>query len=353
MPRTPLLMHSNSRLCQLMLRAPLRTSRGILSATVLLFLLSAIVQPASLSSSAFAGLIPFACVLGLVALGQTLVIQQGGIDLSVPGVVSLSGVIVSYYSSGAPGLGGSTLGLAIFYAVVAALIAGLINGLLVAYARVAPIVATLGMNAVLYGFDVNVSGGTPVQVPESLSQFVDYKILGVSSLAYIAVGITCILTFLTKKTVFGRTFEAVGANARAARATGVVAGRYQVCAYVAASLLYCSAGIFLAGLMHLPSAFQGDGYLLPSIAAVVLGGTSLLGGSGNLAATGIAALFLTQLQQLVLTTDAGVGVQFLFQGAAIIVGVGVYSLNLKRLAEYVRTFGGPGLAAERVGGSST
>ena len=105
--------------------------------------------------------------------------------------------------------------------------------------------------------------------------------------------------------------------------------------------------------MHLPSAFQGDGYLLPSIAAVVLGGTSLLGGTGNLAATGIAALFLTQLQQLVLTTDAGVGVQFLFQGAAIIVGVGVYSLNLKRLAEYVRTFGGPGLAAERVGGSST
>ena len=179
MPRTPLVMHSNSRLRQLMLRAPLRTSRGILSATVLLFLLSAIVQPASLSSSAFAGLIPFACVLGLVALGQTLVIQQGGIDLSVPGVVSLSGVIVSYYSSGAPGLGESTLGLAIFYAVVAALIAGLINGLLVAYARVAPIVATLGMNAVLYGFDVNVSGGTPVQVPESLSQFVDYKILGV------------------------------------------------------------------------------------------------------------------------------------------------------------------------------
>ncbi len=83
--------------------------------------------------------------------------------------------------------------------------------------------------------------------------------------------------------------------------------------------------------MWLPSAFQGDTYLMPSIAAVVLGGTSLFGGRGNLAATVIAALFLTQLQQLVLTTGASVGVQFLFQGGAIIVGVGVYSLNLKRI----------------------
>ncbi len=102
-----------------------------------------------------------------------------------------------------------------------------------------------------------------------------------------------------------------------------------------ASVFYCLGGIALAGLMHVPSAFQGDGYLMPSIAAVVLGGTSLFGGAGNLVATVIAALFLTQLQQLVLTTDAGVGVQFLFQGGAIIVGVAVYSLKLNRLAEFV------------------
>ena len=196
--------------CSLAFLAPLRTSRGILSATILLFLLSAIVQPASLSSSAFAGLIPFACVLALIALGQTLVIQQGGIDLSVPGVVSLSGVIVSYYSSGEPGMGGSTLGLAIFYAIVAALVSGLLNGLLVAYARVAPIVATLGMNAILYGFDVNVSGGTPVQVPESLSLFVDYKILGISSLAYIAVGATLPSPFLSRRPYLGAPSKLLG-----------------------------------------------------------------------------------------------------------------------------------------------
>ena len=161
----------------------LRSSGGILLVTILLFLLSWFVQPESLGSAALSGMIPFASILAIVALGQTLVIQQGGIDLSVPGIVSLSGVIVSYYSSNEPGMSGSTLGSAVFYAIAAALIAGLVNGLLVAYARVAPIVATLGMNAVLYGFDVGVSGGTPVQVPESLSQFVDYKIFGVSTLA--------------------------------------------------------------------------------------------------------------------------------------------------------------------------
>jgi ribose transport system permease protein len=248
----------------------LRSSGGILLVTILLFLLSWFVQPESLGSAALSGMIPFASILAIVALGQTLVIQQGGIDLSVPGIVSLSGVIVSYYSSNEPGMSGSTLGSAVFYAIAAALIAGLVNGLLVAYARVAPIVATLGMNAVLYGFDVGVSGGTPVQVPESLSQFVDYKIFGVSTLAYIAVGVTIVLTFLVKKTVFGRRFEAVGANPRTARAAGVLASRYQLAAYAGASVLYCMAGIFLGGLMHLPSAFQGDSYLMPSIAAVVL-----------------------------------------------------------------------------------
>jgi ribose transport system permease protein len=337
-------------------KIPLRSSRGIIGATILLFVISALVQPESLSSSALAGMIPFASVLALVALGQTLVIQQGGIDLSVPGVVSLSGVIVSYYSSNSPGMepgmGGSSLGIAIVYAVVIAFVAGLVNGLLVARARVAPIVATIGMNAVLYGIDVNVSGGTPVQVPDSLASFVDDRIFGVTTLFYIAIGMTIVVTFLIKKTVFGRTFEAVGANARAARAAGVVASRYQLAAYAGATVLYALGGIFLGGLMHLPSAFQGDGYLMPSIAAVVLGGTSLFGGAGNLTATLIAAFFLIQLQQLVLTTDAGVGVQFLFQGGAIIVGVAVYSLKLNRLTELLRTLGGRGMAPRGAGGSS-
>ncbi len=332
---------------------PFRSSGGILLATLLLFLLSWLVQPATLGSGALSGMIPFAAILAMVALGQTLVIQQGGIDLSVPGVVSLSGVIVAYYSSSQPGIQeGTALGAAIALAYLVALAAGLVNGLLVSRARVAPIVATIGTNALLYGVNIVISGGTPVQVPEAFSNFVDYKIFGVTTLAYIAVAATLVVGFIIKRTVFGRRFEAVGANARAARAAGIMPGRYQLAAYAGASLLYCSGGIFLAGLMSLPSAFQGDSYLIPSIAAVVLGGTSLFGGAGNLGATVIAAVFLTQLQQLVLTTGASVGVQFLFQGGAIIVGVGVYSLRLHRLAAWFRRLGESGPTPSMAGGSS-
>jgi ribose transport system permease protein len=330
---------------------PFRSSGGIALATAMLFGLGWLVQPESLGSGALSGMLPFAAILALIALGQTLVIQQGGIDLSVPGVVSLSAVIVAYASIDQSGTPGLTVAIAIAYALGAALLAGLVNGLLVSRARVAPIVATIGMNAVLYGVNVNISGGTPVSMPDSLLHFVNTRIFGVTTLAYIAVAVAFLVTFIVKGTVFGRRFEAVGANPRAARAAGVVTSHYQLAAYAGASVLYCMGGILLGGLMQLPSAFQGDVYLMPSIAAAVLGGTSLFGGKGNLAATVIAALFLTQLQQLVLTTGSSVGVQYLFQGGAIIVGVGVYSVRLISLKKLLRKLGGRGSALKGAGGS--
>jgi ribose transport system permease protein len=315
----------------------LQSSGGILVATILLFLASGLLQPQSLGPSALSGMLPFAAILAIVSLGQTLVIQQGGIDLSVPGVVSLSAVIVSYYAINHQGPDGPALGTAILCAFAAALASGVINGLLVSVAGVAPIVATIGMNALLYGVNLKISGGTPVSVPEAMTGFANAKIFGVTVIAYLAILIAAALIFLIKNTVFGRRFEAAGASPRASRAAGVTSGRYQIAAYSGAALLYCTGGVLLGGIMQLPSAFQGDTYLMPSIAAVVLGGTSLFGGSGNLAAAAIAALFLTQLQQLVLTTGASIGVQYLFQGAAIIVGVGVYSINLRELKTHVLT----------------
>ncbi len=329
------------------LRKPARdlfkSSRGIGLATIGLFALSALFYPESLASGALSGMLPFAAVLAFVALGQTLVLQQGGIDLSVPGVVSLSAVIVAYSSVGQADHPGAPLALAIAYAFGAAILAGIVNGLLVSRGRVAPIVATIGMNAVLYGINVRISGGTPVSMPDGLLQFVNIKIFGVTALAVIAVAVAAVIIFVMKETMFGRRFEAAGANPRAARATGIVTDYYQIAAYAAAAALYSTGGIFLGSLMQLPSAFQGDVYLMPSIAAAVLGGTSLFGGKGNLAASLIAALFLTQLQQLVLITGSSVGVQYLFQGGAIIVGVGVYSVKWSDLKTSLRKLAGIGL----------
>jgi ribose transport system permease protein len=155
----------------------------------------------------------------------------------------------------------------------------------------------------------------------------------------VAVVLTAIVGFVIKKTVFGRRFEAVGAGLFTARAAGLVARRYQFAAYVAAAALYCTAGVLLAGVVSTPSVFQGDSYLLPSVAAVVLGGTSLLGGKGSVVASAVAALFISQLDQFVLVTGAKQGVQNLVDAAALAAGLAIYSVPWRRLFESLRRNG--------------
>jgi ribose transport system permease protein len=303
---------------------------GIVAATALLFLVSWIVEPQSLSHSSLLGMLPFAAILAIVAVGQTLVVQQGGIDLSVPGMISLTVVLMTSVPKGHD----DKLPLAILYALLGTLAAGALSGLLVSRVGITPIVTTLGMNALLYGFVIQVSGGNPPSTTHALSSFATSKIGGVPTTVPIAIVVTALVAFVVKKTVSGRRFEGVGASASGARAAGLVVARYKTVAYIAGALLYCVAGILLGGVVSTPGAFQGDSYLLPSVAAVVLGGTSLLGGRGSVAASAVAALFLTQLDQVLLTSGASTAVQNLVQAGALVVGIAVYSVPWGRLREW-------------------
>ncbi len=121
----------------------------------------------------------------------------------------------------------------------------------------------------------------------------------------------------------------------AARAAGLEVRRYQIAAYVGATLLYCTAGVLLAGVVTTPSVFQGDTYLLPSVAAVVLGGTSLLGGAGSVVASAMGALFLSQLDQVVLTTGVNSAVRNLIEAAALAAGVAVYNVRWSRVRAWL------------------
>jgi len=304
-----------------------RRSAGIWAATGLLFALSAIFQPKSLGGSAQAALWPFAAVLMLAAVGQTLVVQQRGIDLSVPGFISLTVVLVTHIPNGNP----AKLGPAIAGAYGICLAAGLMNGLLVTRVGITPIVQTLGMNAVLYGIDLGISQGTPTQTTGAMQSFTSASPAGIPLPLVITVVIVILLEFTIKRTAFGRRFEASGANAAAGRAAGLRGNRYQFSAYVGAALLYCTAGVLLAGIVSQPDPFQGNSYLLPSVAAVALGGTSLLGGVGSVIASAMGALFLSQLQQFVLATGASAAVQNLAQAGALALAVTVYGLRPGRL----------------------
>jgi ribose transport system permease protein len=130
-----------------------------------------------------------------------------------------------------------------------------------------------------------------------------------------------------KKTVVGRRYEAIGANPLVARAVGLRVRLYQMMAYVLAQLLYCTAGILLAGITSQPTAFQGDSLLLPSVAVVVLGGTSLLGGRGFPVSTAIAAFFLTQLSQFALAIGVPYSAQTIIQALALGFGIAIYSFR--------------------------
>lgn len=304
----------------------LRMTRGfaaIAAATVLVFAVGAVVAPSSISHSAIVGMMPFAAVLAIAGLGQLLVVQQGGIDLSVAGGISLAVVVVTHQPDG----DSSRLGAAVAMAVGFAIAAGLVNGLLVSRLRLSAIIATLGVNALLYGAVFAVSGGTPRSTTRLLAQLAGDTTWRVPNAAWFAAAAIAVVAVLTKRTVAGRRFEAVGANPAAARAIGLRVGVHRTLAFVWAQLLYCLAGILLAGITHQPTAFQGDALLLPSVAVVVLGGTSLLGGRGFPIATAIAAVFLRELQQLVLALGVDTSVQILVQAVALAAGVALYSVD--------------------------
>ena len=311
-------------------------SRGmitVLVGTAILFVVSAIVAPTSVSKVAFMGMIPFAAVLAIIGLGQTLVVQQGGIDLSVAGSVSLVVVIVTW----GPDRHDERLMTAVYAAFGAAIITGLINGILITKIKLNPIVATLGVNALLYGVMMGLSAGSPRRTTDRLANFINARYFGLPASVYFGLAMTLIVTILLKTTTFGRKFEAVGANPRAAKSTGIAVDRYQISAYVIAQVLYCIGAVILGGVISQPTAYQGDEYVLPSVAVVVLGGTSLLGGRGFPMASAVAALFLKQLDMFVLSLSVPFAVRTIVIAFALLVGVALYTVNWRAVKDRLRS----------------
>ena len=304
-------------------------SRGlatVLIATVGLFAVSWIFASSSVTRGTLLTMLPFAAALAVASLGQTLVVMQGGIDLSVAGGLSLYVVILTKYPAG----NNDRLWAALVIAFLAATAVGSLNGLLIGRMRLNPIVATLGTNALLFGVILWYTAGIPTTTTARLHSLGDALWWGIPAPVFFAVGATAVVTAVVKLTPAGRRFEGVGANETAAFTAGIRVQRHRASAYVWAQLLYCLAAVLHASIVNQPTAYEGNNYLLPTVAAVVLGGTSLLGGRGNLVATAVAALFLSQLDQFVLALGVSYATRTLVQAAALAVGVALYSINWRR-----------------------
>jgi ribose transport system permease protein len=302
-------------------------------ALLLLVVVASIEAPATLSGVALRAVAPYGAVLGIAALGQMLVIMTGGIDLSVPGTMSLAAVITVGVGDGS----NEHIWVAIATALAAAAIVGLVNGILIGGLKLNGLIITLAVGLIVVGV-VNRYGSTfPVQspVPAGLSDWTSTRILGVSPIFWIGVVLTVLLSVGLRYTAVGRRFQAVGANSVASHVVGVRVTVNQILAYVVAAVFYAIAGVALAGLLRTPGVAVGSTYLLGPIAAVVIGGASLTGGLASPLSTFAAALFLTGLNQMLRTMGLPTALQFVVFGVVIIGGMLVSGDRIVRGVEHL------------------
>jgi ribose transport system permease protein len=262
-----------------------------------------------------------------------LVIMTGGIDLSVPGTMSLAAVIIVGVGDGS----NENIALAVGTAIAVAATIGLVNGILIGGFKLNALITTLAVGLIVIGV-VNRYGSTfPVQspVPRGLSEWTSNRVLGVSPVFWVGAGLTIVLILGLRYTGVGRRFQVVGANPVASHVVGVRVNLNQILVYVVAAVFYALAGVALAGLLRTPGVAVGRQYLLGPIAAVVIGGASLTGGLASPLSTSVAAIFLTGLNQMLRTMGLPTSLRFVVFGLVIIGGMLVSGDRIIRGVEQV------------------
>ncbi|MFF4898520.1 substrate-binding domain-containing protein [Streptomyces sp. NPDC001068] len=233
-----------------------------------------------------------AAVTAILAFGVTFVIVAAGIDLSVGSVAALSATVLAWSATSH----GVPVFLAVVLAVATGIVAGLVNGFLIAYGKLPPFIATLAMLSVARGLSLVISGGSPIAFPDSVSHLGDTLggWLPVPVLVMIVMGL--IAAFVLGRTYIGRSMYAIGGNEEAARLSGLRVSKQKLAIYALSGLFAAVAGIVLASRLSSAQPQAANGYELDAIAAVVIGGASLAGGTGKASGTLIGALILAVLR---------------------------------------------------------
>ena len=259
-----------------------------------------------------------AAFVGVIAVGQTLVILIGGIDLSQAGIVTLINIVSTSLMLG----NNENIVFAIIVSLALAVLIGLANGFITIVLRVTPLIATLSMNAILFGAALVYTGGAPNgEAAEAMKWIGQERIVGIPTATLSWLLIACGFVWLTRKTVYGRWLYATGANPAAARLMGVPVNQVKASAYVFSALTAALGSLLLTAYIGSPSLGIGNQFLFLSVAAVVVGGTALTGGSGSVSATIGGALFITELNSFTNIMRVDTGAQMVLQGAIIAASV--------------------------------
>ena len=299
-----------------------RPALVLVGVLLLLVLVIGVTRPGTVGPTWVANTILFAAPLGIVAAGQTLVMLTAGIDLSVAAVMTAAAYVAasqSYFGSIR----------AVLLALAVGIVVGLLNGIGVAIFRVQPLIMTLGMSLVVSGvllvYSLKVSPEGPPNVPDIVRTLGSGKVLGfVPNSAILWGAIATIVIVGLRQTGYGRLIYAVGDNPVACRLAGVRSWLVQLVTYTICGFLAAVAGLVLTGAINGADLSLGDVYLLPSVAAVVIGGTSIYGGNGGYAGTLVGALILTVLSSLFTLLDAPDPLKQILYGAIVVLLAAVY-----------------------------
>ena len=271
-----------------------------------------------------------------LSIGMTLVILSGGIDLSVGAILAFAGAVAAGLLK--HGLTLAAFGVMLQFTTTGAVLAGVLvggalgwcNGATITRFQLPPFVATLGMFSIARGFTMLWTGGFPItDLGASFGQIGTGVLLGMPMPVWIMTVLVAIFVVVTRRTRFGRHLYAVGGNERAARLTGLHVNRIKVAVYTLAGALAGVAGLIVTSRLDSAQPNAGLGYELDSIAAVVIGGTSLSGGRGSVSGTVLGCLIIGVLNNGLFLLNVSPFWQQVVKGVVILLAVALDKLNAR------------------------
>jgi erythritol transport system permease protein len=321
-------------------------ARAVIVLFALLVLFS-VLAPSFLTTNNFAILSKHVALSAILAIGMTFVILTGGIDLSVGSLAGLGGMVAGYLlTQGIPVAGVihyPNVGATILITFAACLLVGLLNGWLVAKAGVAPFIATLGTLYIARGAALLMSNGKtfPNLAGDAARGNTGFTFVGQSTFigiplpVWIMLAIFGLAWFISVKTPLGRHIYAVGGNERAARLAGIRVARVKIFTYLASSVCAATVGLIIASQLEASHPATGESFELNAIAAVVLGGTSLMGGRGSIPGSLIGAFVIGVLSDGLVMLGVSEFWQMVIKGTVIVLAVAVDQLQARVQAKFL------------------
>jgi ribose transport system permease protein len=302
---------------------PLLVVYGLLA---VLFLIGALNSRSFVTDRNLFNVLRQAAFLGTLSIGQTLVILSGGIDLSVGSLVKLTLMVSAILMSG----NSENTALAVIVTLALGAVVGAAHALLITRLNVAPFIVTLGSYSILRSIALRVSTSPVGKASPEVLHLYDEKIGPVPVLVIGFALLVVLAIILLRRTPFGRYIYAIGGNEQVARLSGIPVNRIKYGAYILCSMLAALTGLMLLSRYGVGDPVVGDGMELDTITAVVLGGTSLLGGRGGIVGTVGGVLLLGLVTNLLVVLNVNQWLRDLIQGLIIVAAVALYKQKGRR-----------------------